>query len=138
MTEDLTDLNDFSYLAERADRAMRTFSARNTAESSYEMVQNALLSAEAVDVETRILNALEHHRGWKRKNDREFVCTFGDRSCTLNVPRPFERQQLTRLITRIEVNVFLGGQVDDALMRELQSLGQRELQRLFDLESQPA
>jgi hypothetical protein len=137
MTEDLTDVNDFSYLAERADRAMRTFSARNTAESTYEVVQNALLSPEAADVETRVLNALAAHRAWKRKNDREFVCTFGGRSCTLTVPRPFDRQQMTRLITRVEVNVFLGNQVDDALMRELQSLAQRELQRLFDLESQP-
>ena len=136
MHEEPTELNDFSYLAERADRAMRTFSARNTAESSYEVVQNALLSPEAVDVETRVLNALGAHRGWKRKNEREFVCTFGDRSCTLTIPRPFDRQQVTRLITRVEVNVFLGGHADDALMRELQSLAQRELQLLFDQEAQ--
>lgn len=136
MIEEPNELSDFSYLAERADRAMRTFSARNTAESSYEVVQNALLSPEAVDVETRVLNALAAHRGWKRKNEREFVCTFGDRSCTLTVPRPFDRQQMTRLITRVEVNVFLGGHSDDALMRELQSLAQRELQLLFDQESE--
>ena len=135
MTEESPGFDDFSDLAVRADRAMRTFSARNTAESSYEVVQIALLSPESTDVETRVLNALATHRGWKRKNEREFVCTFGDRSCTLTVPRPFDRQQMTRLITRVEVNVFLGGNVDHALMQDLQSIAQRELQRLFDLES---
>lgn len=122
-------------LAERANRAMRTFSARNTAETAYSAVQEALLSAEAIDAEARVLKALETKRGWKRKSDREFVCTFGERSAVLNVPRPFDPEQLTRLITRIEVNVCLGGGVDDSLMRELQSLAQRELQRLFDLET---
>jgi hypothetical protein len=129
-------LDDFTLLAERADRAMRTFSARNTAETVYEMVQEALLSPESTDAESRVLDALAKQRGWKRKSDREFVCTFGERSCTLTIPKPFDRQQVTRLITRVEVNVFLGGHRDDALMRELQSLAQRELQRLFDLESQ--
>lgn len=119
-------------LAERANRAMRTFSARNTAEAAYMVVQEALLSAEAIDAEARVLKALEKQRGWKRRNEREFVCTFGERSAVLTVPRPFDAEQLTRLITRVEVNVCLGGGVDDALMRELQSLAQRELQCLFD------
>lgn len=136
MIEEPGGLDDFSLLAERADRAMRTFSARNTAEAAYEMVQEALLSPEAADAESRVLSALAKQRGWKQKNDREFVCTFGDRSCTLTIPRPFDRQQITRLITRVEVNVFLGGHRDDSLMRELQSLAQRELQRLFDAETQ--
>ena len=136
MIEEPGGLDDFTLLAERADRAMRTFSARNTAETTYEMVQEALLSPEAIDVESRVLNALAKQRGWKRSNDHEFVCTFGDRSCTLTVPHPFDRQQITRLITRVEVNVCLGGHRDDALMRELQSLAQRELQRLFDAEAQ--
>jgi hypothetical protein len=135
MTEEPAGLVDLTLLAERADRAMRTFSARNTAEAAYEMVQGALLSPEPADVESRILTTLERQRGWKRKSDREFVCSFGDRSCTLTIPRPFDRQQVTRLITRVEVNVFLGGHNDDALIRELQSLAQRELQRLFDLET---
>jgi hypothetical protein len=121
-------------LAERANRAMRTFSARNTAEAAYTVVQEALLSAEAIDAEARVLKALETQRGWTRRHEREFVCTFGERSSVLTVPRPFDAEQLTRLITRVEVNVFLGG-VDDALIRELQSLAQRELQRLFDLET---
>jgi hypothetical protein len=129
-------MTDLTLLAERADRAMRTFSARNTAESAYELVQEALLSAEEIDAESRVLNALAKQRGWKRKSDREFVCTFGDRSCTLTIPQPFDRQQIARLITRVEVNVCLGGHNDDALMRELQSLAQRELQRLFDSETE--
>jgi hypothetical protein len=122
-------------LAERANRAMRTFSARNTAEATYMVVQEALLSAEAIDAEARVLKALEKQRGWKRRNECEFVCTFGERSAVLTVPRPFDAEQLTRLITRVEVNVCLGGGVDDALMRELQSLAQRELQCLFDQET---
>jgi|SRR5690349_4900384 len=122
-------------LAERANRAMRTYSARNTAEAAYTVVQEALLSAEAIDAEARVLKALATQRGWTRRSEREFVCTFGERSAVLNVPRPFDPQQFTRLITRVEVNVCLGGGVDDALMRELQSLAQRELERLFDLET---
>jgi hypothetical protein len=119
-------------LAERADRAMRTFSARNTAQATYNAVQAALLSAQALDVESRVLEALAARRGWKQRSPREFVCTFGERSAVLNVPEPFDPEQMTRLITRVEVNVCLGGGADDSLMRELQSLAQRELQRLFD------
>jgi hypothetical protein len=122
-------------LARRADRAMRTFSARDIAESTYTTVRDALLSAEAGDAETRVLNALATRRGWKRRNDLEFVCAFGDRTSVLNVPRPFQAEQFARLITRIEVNVFLGGGTADALLREFQSLAQRELQRLFDQET---
>jgi hypothetical protein len=136
MTEEPAGLSDLTLLAERADRAMRTFRARSTAESAYELVQDALLSPEAIDAESRVLNALAKQRGWKRKNEREFICTFGDRSCTLAIPTPFDRQQVTRLITRVEVNVFLGGGADHAFMQNLQSLAQRELQRLFDLEAE--
>jgi hypothetical protein len=136
MTEEPAGLSDLTLLAERADRAMRTFRARSTAESAYELVQDALLSPEAIDAESRVLNALAKQRGWKRKNEREFICTFGDRSCTLTIPTPFDRQQVTRLITRVEVNVFLGDGADHAFMQNLQSLAQRELQRLFDLEAE--
>lgn len=135
MLEETGGLDDFALLAERADRAMRTFSARNTAEAVYELVQEALLSAEAIDAESRVLNALAKQRGWQQKNEREFVCSFGDRSCTLTIPRPFDRQQLTRLIARVEVNVFLGGGADHPFLQDLQSLAQRELQRLFDFEA---
>ena len=122
-------------LARRADRAMRTFSARDIAESTYTTVRDALLSAEAGDAETRVLKALATRRGWTRKNDVEFVCSFGNRTSVLNVPRPFQSEQFARLVTRVEVNVFLGA-TDDALVREFQSLAQRELQRLYDLEKQ--
>lgn len=123
-------------LARRADRAMRTFRARNTAETTYNFVRDALLSAEDDDAETRVLRALEKQRGWSRRSATEFVCTFGDRSAVLTVPRPFDPDQFARLITRVEVNVFLGGGADDGLMRELQSLAQRELQNLFDAEDE--
>ena len=73
MLEETGGLDDFALLAERADRAMRTFSARNTAEAVYELVQEALLSAEAIDAESRVLNALAKQRGWQQKNEREFA-----------------------------------------------------------------
>jgi len=117
----MTDLQD---LAERADRALRTSTARNTAESVFSLLRS---SADP-------LAGLASRRGWSQHSDREFVCVFGDRSSTLNVPAGYDVEQLARLITRIEVNVFLGGGADDLLLRELQSLAQRELQRLFDEE----
>lgn len=120
----------FEELAERADRAMRTFSARNTAESAYSVVRDALLSAEDEDAETRVANALARRRGWARRGEREFVCTFGDRSSVLTLPKPFDSAQMAQLITRVEVNVFLGEGMHYDVLRELQALAQRELQRL--------
>jgi hypothetical protein len=122
-------------LAERANRAIRTFSARNTAEGVHAMVAEALESnpgAGAADASTRILEALASRRGWMRRNDREFICTFGDRSSVMNVPTQPDVRLLARLITRIEVNVFLGAGVDHALMPELQALAQRELEQAFE------
>ena len=113
---------EFEDMAERADRAMRTFAARNTAHSVFTLVSGA----------SDILEALEHWRGWSRRNEREFVCAFGGRSATLAVPRPFDPETMAKLITRTEVNVFLAGGADDLLVRELQALAQRELERLFD------
>ncbi|HVE72465.1 MAG TPA: hypothetical protein VNI54_13965 [Thermoanaerobaculia bacterium] len=109
-------------IAERTDRAMRTRMARSTAETIHTLVRSS----------PNALDALAGHRGWMRRSDDEFVCTFGTRSSTLNVPSTYDLEQLTRLITRIEVNVFLGGGADDLLLRELQALAGRELERLFD------
>ena len=114
-------MNDLEDLAERADRAMRTSAARTTAESVHALVTSG----------HEVLDKLATQRGWTRRNDREFVCAFGGRTSTLNVPAVYDAEQLARLITRIEVNVFLGGGADDLLLRELQALAMRELQRLF-------
>jgi hypothetical protein len=122
----------FEELAERADRAMRTFRARTTAETAYELVRDAVAAGPPEAAESRILDALASQRGWSRRADRELACSFGDRTSVLAIPLPFDADQLARLITRVEVNVFLGGGADDALMRELQSLAARELQRLVD------
>jgi len=116
-------------LAARADRAMRTFRAREIAQSAYALVREALLSAEDGDSETRVLRALAQRPGWVRKEERDIVYTFGERSSVLNVPTPFDSHQMAQLITRIEVNICLGTG-EHAFMRELQSLAQRELQRL--------
>jgi hypothetical protein len=114
-------MNELEELAERTDRALRTSNARRTAEAVYDLVRSS----------PDVLDALSHQRGWTRRNDREFVCAFGGRTSTLNVPAAYDVEQLARLITRIEVNVFLGGGADDLLLRELQALAARELQRLF-------
>jgi hypothetical protein len=114
-------MNDLQDMAERADRALRTSNARNTAESVFSLFRSS----------RDVLSTLAARRGWTQRNDREFVCMFGDRTSTLNVPAHYDTEQLARLITRIEVNVFLGGGADDLLLRELQSLAQRELHRLF-------
>jgi hypothetical protein len=115
-------MNDLEELAERTDRAMRTFAARTTAEAAYHLVRSG----------DHVLDALATQRGWSRRSDREFVCAFGDRTSTLNIPEHYDPEQLARLITRVEVNVFLGGGADDLLLRELQAMAQRELQRLFE------
>lgn len=114
-------MSDLEELAERTDRAMRTFAARTTAEAAFHLVRSG----------DDVLDALAAQRGWSRRSDHEFVCAFGGRTSTLNIPDRFDPEQLARLITRVEVNVFLGGGADDLLLRELQSLAQRELQRLF-------
>jgi hypothetical protein len=119
-------------LAERADRAMRTYNARNIAESAYALVRDALLSAEGGDAETRVCRALVERNGWRRRNERDFICMFGDRSAVLTVPRPFDSRQMAQLITRVEVNVCLGRDAAHSMLRELQSLAQRELERLRD------
>lgn len=115
----MTELED---LAARADRAMRTSAARGTAESVAEMVRAG----------GDLLQALASRRAWSRRNEREFVCAFGTRSATVAVPQPFDPAQMAQIIVRTEVNVFLGGGADDLLLRELQALAQRELQRLLD------
>lgn len=113
---------DLEALAERADRAMRTSGARTTAESVYTMVRDA----------DDVLEALAVRRGWSRRNEREFVCAFGNRTATLAAPRPFDQAMIARMITRAEVNVFLAGGADDLLVRELQAIAQRELEQLFE------
>ena len=115
-------MNEIEELAERTDRALRTRTARNTAEAVYTFVSTT----------PNPLDALPSQRGWTRRADNEFVCSFGGRSSTLNVPANWDQHQLARLITRIEVNVFLGGGADDLMLRELQALAARELQRLFE------
>jgi hypothetical protein len=130
-------IEELAARAERADRAMRTFRARTTAETVYELVRDAMAAGPPEDAESRILDALGKTRGWSRRSDRELACSFGERKSVLFIPRPFDAEQLARLITRTEVNVFLGGGADDALMRELQSLAARELQRLMDAETLP-
>lgn len=100
---------------------MRTFAARNTAHAVFELVRTS----------PNVLDELATMRGWTRSGDRDFVCAFGGRSATIAIPRQFSPVELARLITRTEVNVFLSMGNDDLLIRELQAMSQRELERLF-------
>jgi hypothetical protein len=115
-------VSELELLAERADRAMRTFAARNTAHSVFELVRTS----------ASVLDDLATIRGWSRRGENNFVCSFGGRSATIAIPPQFSPLELARLITRTEVNVFLTNGTDDLLIRELQAMSQRELQRLFD------
>lgn len=123
----------FDDLALRADRALRTSSARRTAVEIYELARDAVRRGDpaAQGAEEQILDALSHRPGWRRRGEREFVCTFSGRTGTMAVPRPFDFEVLTRLVARVEVNVFLGD-CDPQILKDLQSLSQRELQRLLD------
>jgi hypothetical protein len=112
-------------IAERADRSLRTFSARRTTEETYETLRPFVRSGEQA-----LLDALGGLRSWSRPEYGRFLCTFGDRQAILTVPIPFNPQALLRLITRTEVNVFLGDS-DPMLLPELHSIAQRELERLL-------
>jgi hypothetical protein len=123
----------FDDLALRADRALRTSSARRTAVEVYEMAHNAIGRADQSgrSPEELILAALELRPGWHRRSDREFVCSFSGRNGSMAVPRPFDFDVLTRLIARVEVNVFLGD-CELPMLKDLQFLSQRELERLLE------
>lgn len=116
----------FDDLANRADRAMRTTSARRAAEETFQLLR-------ANEGRESLLAALAVRRGWQRQNERTFVCTFGGRKGTLTVPSPFDTVQLIQLITRVEINVFLGDS-DPVVLADLHALAQRELHQLLQAE----
>src|SRR5688572_22954243 len=117
----------FDDLAHRADRAMRTMSARRAAEEIYSLMVASVSRTD--DGANELLSALATRRGWRRLDERQFVCVFGTRKGTLTVPSPFDAMQLIRLITRVEINVFLGDS-DPLILADLHALAQRELQLL--------
>jgi hypothetical protein len=114
-----------SALAERADRSLRTFSARRTTEETYETLQPFVRAGEEA-----LLGALASLRAWSRPEPSRFVCAFGERTANVTLPIPFNPYALLRLIIRTEVNVFLGDS-DPVLLPMLQSIAQRELERLL-------
>lgn len=97
------------------------------------MAESAVRRAEqnGRDPEELILAALERRPGWHRRSPREFVCSFSGRNGSMAVPRPFDFDVLTRLIARVEVNVFLGD-CEPPMLKDLQFLSQRELERLLE------
>ncbi|HYO79264.1 MAG TPA: hypothetical protein VE010_22560 [Thermoanaerobaculia bacterium] len=112
-------------LAERADRSMRTSHARRTTEDTYEALRPSMHNQAA------LLEALAARRCWARSDETHFVCTFGERTSVLTLPIPFNAQAVMRLVTRAEVNVFLGDS-HDVLLPELHRIAQRELERLME------
>ena len=116
----MTDAAAVEGMAARADRAMRTFAARNIAQHVFEHL------GEAAD-EGALLHALGTVRSWARVDDEHFTCTFGDRNVTITVPTPFNAAAMLRLVVRTEVNVCLGD-ADPTLLADLHAIAQRELE----------
>lgn len=117
-------------LARRADRAMRTFAARNTASSVYATVNVMKSDGRPVRHSQHVLLAsLESRPGWTRRSAHEFVHTFGRRQVEVTMPWRLEAPVLAALITRAEINTILGD-TEWTLLSELQALAARELQHL--------
>jgi hypothetical protein len=112
-------------MAERADRSMRTYAARATAERVYTAL------ASAMGDEQSLLAALGNAHSWSRVDESRFTCAFGNRSVTITIPTPFNAHALLRVVVRTEVNVALGDS-DEALLMSLHAIAQRELQQLLD------
>lgn len=117
-------------LARRADRAMRSFAARNVALGAYTTVSIPKRDGRSARGDHDVLLAsLERRPGWTRRGANEFVHTFGGRKATVSMPWRFDAAVLAALITRAEVNTILGD-TEWTLLSELQSLAARELQYL--------
>lgn len=112
-------------LAAQADRTLRTFTARRVATETYAMVQ----ASQSLDP-VRLLTGLERRATWSRVGDHEFACSFGPRRATLALRQGTNVEELARMITRIEVRVLLGD-LEYAVVAQLQSLADSELQRLL-------
>lgn len=111
-------------MARRADRSMRTFTARTIAERVYRSLGTTTSQGAHLD-------ALAATSSWTRVDDTHFTCAFGDRSVTITVPTPFHAAAMLRLVVRTEVNVCLGD-ADPALLPDLHAIAQRELERLHE------
>lgn len=117
-------------LARRADRAMRTFAARNTATSAYAAVSAIRSNVRFARHDKHVLlTSLESRPGWTRRSPHGFVHTFGSRQAEVTIPWRLEAPVLAALITRAEINTILGD-TEWTLLSELQALAARELQHL--------
>lgn len=117
-------------LARRADRAMRSFAARNVAANAYTTVSVLKGNRRSTTVDQQaLLTLLERRPGWTRQGTREFAHQFGARNVTVTMPWRVDAPALAALITRAEVNTILGD-TEWSLLSELQTLAARELQHL--------
>jgi hypothetical protein len=124
----------FKTLHDRADRALRSATARSSAEATYEAIRNAVnAAAPESDEEKRrlMLEALASRRAWKRISDSEFVCSFSNRAVPMHVPEPFDTDIFYKRIATAEVEAFLGDS-EPLMLADLHMLAQRELRRLLD------
>lgn len=119
-------------LARRADRAMRSFAARNMATSAYTTVSTLEGNRRSTTADQHaLLTSLERRPGWTRQSTHEFIHRFGSRKVTVTMPWRVDAPVLAALITRAEVNTILGD-TDWSLLSELQALAARELQHLCE------
>ena len=113
--------------ANRADRAMRTRTARAKAASVHDELAHLTNGSETSDAV--MLDILSRRPGWIRQDAREFVHAFGKRRSVISIPRGVDARQLIELVVRAEIAVLLGD-CDWSILRDLQALAARELQQL--------
>ena len=124
----------FKALRDRADRALRSATARSSAEATYEVIRRAVQDGEPAtedDARSLMLETLSKRRAWHRIGENEFECAFGKRTARLQVPVPFDTDLFFERIARAEVDAFLGDS-EPAMLADLHVLAQRELRRLLD------
>jgi len=63
-------------------------------------------------------------------NEHFFECRFGGRANAIEVPNPFDANELFRRITHAEIETFFGS-ADEATRKHLHEIGQEELERLL-------
>ena len=122
---------ELSSFSARADRALRTMVARRCAADAHALAQQlGRRSMSAVLSRSTILDALASRTGWTRLNADQVTCSFGGRRAVIRVPATLTAEQLAMLLARTEVRVLLGD-AGFGLVRDLQTLADCELQRLF-------
>lgn len=118
-------------LAARADRGMRSLSARQCALEAHALLSRAAAKAPAREALNAVaLSMLAERRGWSRLDGDQFTFAFGNRRAVVALSAQWSPAEIASVITRTEIKV-LHGDMGGELVRHLQELAGRELNRLF-------